>query len=540
MINTGKFDLRHLNRLYEDRGYDEKTGKKKDFTEAKQYLKSYLYPLIDSDFILNQKGELKRMPYDIVSKTILVKLPDELKKWYIKKNYDIYEQVCKIGQPIIKDDEINTIGTFKHTNYKPYEEYPQNIKDGVNKMLDFYKNIWSNNNEEVFKYIIQWFANVVKGGKNETILYLKTALEGVGKSRGSVFMIDHVIGKKLSKESSSMPLTSPYNYSLFGQILTCFEELENSSKYEWEAISKRLKTWATSDKITYTEKYMKSFDSSNINNYIINSNNEAIKASDGRRYVCLDINTSKFEDYKYWDDLHKTCFNDNVGEAFFSYLLEVDLSDYNKGKAPLTQNKKDAKISLLNSVYKFIKFNYVLCEKSINTQTKELYDNYIIYCNQTSNREFKKRKFLSLLREVGITYITKNSKCIVNYDISDLQKIADKFKWIHDDDCEEFIDNCIWKESISINNAESKQDKDIRITWLENENDRLKKDLSQLRKELDKYRNSINFFDNSKTPNNTSNSDNSDDEVIKITTKDEVVKNNNSSFDAFLLDFDSF
>ena len=41
--------------------------------------------------------------------------------------------------------------------------------------------------------------------------------------------------------------------------MVAFEELENTSKYEWESISKRLKTWSTSNKMTIEEKYMRQF-----------------------------------------------------------------------------------------------------------------------------------------------------------------------------------------------------------------------------------------------------------------------------------------
>jgi hypothetical protein len=535
MIHETKFNLRELNRLYEDRGYDEKTGQKKDYLDAKNYLKSRLFPLNNSDYILNEKGSLTRISYETVSRTIFPRLPDELKKWYVKKNYDLYEQVCKLNQPIFTEDEINTVGRFKHRKYKPYDEYPKNIKYGVNMMLDFYREIWCSDNKESYNYVLSWLANVVQGGKNETILYLKSNLKGIGKSRGSTFMIDYVIGNALSKESPSMPLTSAYNLSLFGKVLIVFEELENSSKYEWEAISSRLKTWATSDKITYTEKYMKSFESNNINNYIINTNNEAIKGADGRRYMCLDVSSKRYQDEKYWVNLHKTCFNDEIGEAFYSYLLERDISNFNNRVCPLTQNKKDALINLLNPVYKFIKFNFIMCDKPINTQTKELYEQYITYCQKTEQRESKKRKFISLLREVGITYKTKNSKCIINYSCEQLKEIADKFKWMFDDDSEEFIDNCIWKESTNIINSESKKEKDQRILFLEQENERLKQDMQKLKKALEETRNKINFFTN--TPNNSAN----DAESAESSESEEEPQNIIiSESEQLLIDFDSF
>jgi len=477
---SGSFNLQKINDLFNNRGYDPETGNIKDFKDAKAYLTERLYPLNNGDYLLNEKGKIRSINYEITSRTILNKLPDELKKWYLKKYFKLYEQVCKLNQPIIQGDEINTIGQFLHKDDRAYSSFSDDIHIKVNTMLNFYKELWCNNNDVSFNYVIRWMANMVQGVKNETILYLKSNLKGIGKSRGTTFLIDHVIGGELAMESPSTPLTSKYNSCLYGKLMVAFEELENTSKYEWESISKRLKTWTTSNKITIEEKYMTSFISDNINNYIVLSNNDAIKGADGRRFYCLDLSSKRLGDTKYWDDLHANCFNNDVGHAFYMYLKELDISDFNCRVFEATKTKTDALTDLLNNVYKFLKFNYVLCDKDILLTSKELYNVYIDYCNKTSNKEFKKRKFISLLREVDIEYRTSNGKCIYNISIDKLKQTAKKFKWYYEDDREEFADNCIWDDIEEKNPI----DHDDRISILKEENNKLKELIKTLQEQL--------------------------------------------------------
>ena len=494
---SDSFNLQKVNDLYNNRGYDPETGNIKDFKDAKAYLTERLYPLNNGDYLLNEKNKMRSINYEITSRTILNKLPDELKKWFLKKYFKLYEKVCKLNQPIIKGDEINTIGQFLHKADVPYSSFSDDIHIKVNMMLNFYKELWCNNNDTSFNYIINWMANMVQGVKNETILYLKSNLKGIGKSRGTTFLIDHVIGQELAIESPSTPLTSKYNSSLYGKLMVAFEELENTSKYEWESISKRLKTWSTSNKITIEEKYMTSFVSDNINNYIVLSNNDAIKGADGRRFYCLDLSSKRLGDTKYWESLHADCFNNEVGHAFYIYLKERDISNFNCRVFEATKSKTDALTDLLNNVYKFLKFNYVLCDKDILLTSKELYELYLDYCNKTSNKEFKKRKFISLLREVDIEYRTSNGKCIYNVSIDKLKQTADKFKWKYEDDAEEFSDNCIW------DNIEQKQqpnpiDHEDRISILNDNNKQLKEENEQLKELIKSLQEQLNAQDKPK------------------------------------------
>jgi hypothetical protein len=102
-------------------------------------------------------------------------------------------------------------------------------------------------------------------------------------------------------------------------------------------------------------------DATNINNYAVLSNNDSVRDDDGRRYNILDIAVHRQGDKLFWDNIYKNCFNDIVGEAFFSKLLEIDTTAFSPPyNMPLTQAKKDAVVKRLEHQEEFIKNNYII------------------------------------------------------------------------------------------------------------------------------------------------------------------------------------
>ena len=79
-----------------------------------------------------------------------------------------------------------------------------------------------------------------------------------------------------------------------------FEELENFSLGQWQVASARLKRDATGDTCTYEKKNETQFTAKNISNYIINSNVDAIKNDEGRRYFILDLSNVKKGDHAFF------------------------------------------------------------------------------------------------------------------------------------------------------------------------------------------------------------------------------------------------
>jgi hypothetical protein len=166
------------------------------------------------------------------------------------------------------------------------------------------------------------------------------------------------------------------------------------------------------------------------------SNNDAIKDDDGRRYFILDISPHRVGDNKYWNMIYKNCFNDKVGKALFQYFYEIDVTDFNPQIMPLTQNKIDSQTKRLDSVFKFIKENYILHSKSIKISCNELYSEYK-YSPEAKYKPCAKEDFHKKLLDIGFIKIKKSTSQFYDMNFKDLLNIATKRNWISEYD--EFI-----------------------------------------------------------------------------------------------------
>jgi hypothetical protein len=297
------------------------------------------------------------------------------------------------------------------------------------------------NNQSHFDYLLKWIANMFYGNKNDSILYLR-ARQGYGKSTLFEFISKFVLGE-LSLMSGSGPLLDKNNAILAGKLLIYFEELETFTTAQWMGVSSRLKKMATSTKMVYENKYEKPYEARNMNNYVILSNNDAIKDDDGRRYFILDVSghreivigsKTEIENTKYWDTVY-TGFKDEVGHAFYCYIMEeINIKGFQPQRFPMTNNKINSFAKRLESHENFIKHSYVLQKLGIKCSVQELHDEYTDFCKKEQRSALKKIEFGAKLKELGIEYYKSNGNNKYKVSIEFLQELATTRHWIHDID----------------------------------------------------------------------------------------------------------
>lgn len=395
--------------------------------DAKEYVTKYFVPLsngnhamlIDNVYVIKDDQELKRSYFNRMQK--------ELYNYYFKEFTEVKTITYEINKETFYDDKINLC---PHMKYKYNEAFipKDNVKLNLNFLLDYMKDILCSGNEECYNFLLKWVSNMCKGNKNNSCLYLK-GIQGVGKSSLFVFLSKYVLGNNLCLETGSDPIRTKFNEILGGKLLICIEELENFSKAEWESISSTLKRMVTSENITLQNKCTKAYESNNINNYILCSNNDAVKDDDGRRYFILDIATHKVGDRKFYDKLYNECFCDEVGEAFFHYICSINTDNFNPQNFPITQSKHDSISKRLDSVYKFLKDEYIIKKLNLDCSAQELYTEfkYNIYSNKTTKEDFHKK-----MSEAGFNRIKKNGKLWYNVSHDILLKHATLKLWLHE------------------------------------------------------------------------------------------------------------
>lgn len=368
--------------------------------DAKTYITKYFVPLsngnhamyIDGVYVVKDDGEVKRSYFNRMQK--------ELYNYYFREFTEVKTITYEINKPTFYEDKINLCPAMMYTfnnEYKVTEE----VQSKLNFILNYIKEVLCNNKEDSYLFLLKWISNMCKGNKNNSCLYLK-GVQGTGKSTLYYFLSNFVIGNNLCLETGSDPIRTKFNEILGGKLLVCIEELENFNKAEWESISSTLKRQITSNNITLQNKCTKAYESNNLNNYILCSNNDAIKDDDGRRYFILDISTEKVGNRQYYDQLYN-CFTKEVGEAFFHEICKIDTTNFNPQSFPLTQGKLDSLSKRLDVVYKFLKEEYIMKTLPVNCSANDLYSEFRIHYNGKIGKEDFHRKMC----EVGFTKFKK-------------------------------------------------------------------------------------------------------------------------------------
>lgn len=422
---------------------NRKVIEERDLTEATTYIKKYFFPLKSGGCMVYDKYSMKidkewvdkwqffYYPKETLYDVYLKKFPEELRKWYNNKFHNLYEIINDLKLPLISGNKINMCKNFLHKS-KPYSLYPEQIRDGVQMMLNHIKEVISSNNEALFKYVINWLAKMCQGGKNSTILYLKS-IGGTGKSTFTDFIFFYVLGIGICLKANVEVLTTQYNKALCGVLLALFEELPTFNESQWHYVSGKLKDLATGTQMSYTEKYEKSFQAENLTNIIINTNVDALKAD--RRICWLDISIARLKDYDYFSKLRNICFNKEVGEAFFSYLCEVDVSEFQEERdMPETKAKLNSISSRLESPFQYVKEMFILKQKQIKASSKQFFLDYCDYCNLTHKKAYGRNEFWEKLKEINILKKKSNGQNKVVVSLETLNEMAEKRRWINEHD----------------------------------------------------------------------------------------------------------
>jgi phage/plasmid-associated DNA primase len=408
--------------------------------EAKQYIDKYFIPLTNGDHAFYVNGKYEIMDDAIIKKTYFKRMPSELNKYYFQDKTDLKTLSYDVNKPAIYENYLNQCPRIKQT-YKKYSEFSEDIKKKVDIVLNHILEVYCSGRKDSYNFILKWFSNMIRGNRNNSALYLKGP-QGAGKSSiVDDFIRPYVIGLDLSYQGGSAPLKNNFNSELSGKLMVLFEELENMGKSEWMAVSCKLKRQITSKTIQIERKGKDIRDETNLNNYILLSNNDCIQDDDGRRYFILDISTKYVGNREYFKKLH-SCFNDIIGQAFYSYLMEIDIKDYDPQAYPMTQSKLDSFSKRLDNVFLFIKQEFILKKLPLTkTSLSILHQHYEEYCLSHSTKSKGKIEFNNTLKSVGIVCY-KSDKCHkFNLTYEDLKAISDKYHWVHNFDLDEEEDN---------------------------------------------------------------------------------------------------
>ena len=225
-------------------------------------------------------------------------------------------------------------------------------------ITDHIKEIWCDNDLEMYEYTLDWFAAIVQDYPKltETIM-LFNGDEGTGKSILFKFLVKRIFGELCITITGCEKLTRSFNSHLCGKILVCLEELKGDSDQSYKADINRIKHIVTSDSIDIEKKGIDVYSDVNALNIIAFSNYDnplPPVVGINRRIVQKISSRKRMEDSKYFTDLGNYLEKDPDAPACFLKLLQTRKVDHDRLRfhKPQSDEKYQSKWAVLHDVDK--------------------------------------------------------------------------------------------------------------------------------------------------------------------------------------------
>jgi hypothetical protein len=334
------------------------------FTKITNFTVKYMNTETQKVKLPKKKGQEQKYNEFEVTKEESIKL-DELLVQLKLNTYNTF--VCKPekyinGELVIqsKPHEFNVWQGFKA------KRVPIVDMSIIQPMLDVFREVWASNDDKLYHYIMSWFASLIQKADIPigVALFLYGAV-GSGKNTPLDFFIDYVIGRPITGISNDISkILQKHNTILEGKKLMLINEL-GSTKEEFRSNFDRIKHYITDSTLLIEPKGINTYLIENISNWIFISNHKDamhIEAND-RRYCCIEVSNVHANDRKYFGKVRESCFNQECGDHFFTYLLEYKCLDCADVKnIPQTQLKTD--------IQQLSKSSYVLFSEYFAEQLK--------------------------------------------------------------------------------------------------------------------------------------------------------------------------
>ncbi len=309
----------------------------------------------------------------------------------------------------------------------------------IQPILDHIKIVLCNNNEDHYKYVLNWFSRIIQDPTNrpQTGLVFYSKEHGVGKNIFTNYFANEILGIDLSVSAKNMDSI----FGRFNSLLTkCMFLVMEEASGDVKKFMEDLKNCITEPTITIEKKNIDRGTYRNFVNVLFNTNNENCFDFDDkdRRFVMLSVSNIKKDNKKYFDDLNKCMRNKQNTALFIKYLREEVKCDWTtadfQSNRPITEAyKKQQQLSAKNYM-KFI--SHIMSDDGITyecgdvkkkciwkkyagrltacVKQKELWGAYISMCNNYKYTAFPYDTFFNRLTDdTGITLvISHKTKCL--------------------------------------------------------------------------------------------------------------------------------
>jgi len=254
---------------------------------------------------------------------------------------------------------------------------------GLETMKKFIKEVWADDNEEYYNYIISWLAGLVTNLKSINMrAIVAVSKQGCGKNTLMDFM--ELILRRVNTLSvmGVDRITGKFNKILQGKRLVNINEMA-STKEEFRSNFETMKGYITEPTLFIEPKGVDPYTIKNISNFILftQHRDSIIVEEYDRRYAVFEISDRYMQNDEYFTNLRNTCFNQETADAFYTYLLDfpaVNLSNIPNTliRQEMTQTSKANTLKFIDAIYEDKIFG-----DEVQIQSSIMYSKYREWCS---------------------------------------------------------------------------------------------------------------------------------------------------------------
>ena len=363
-----------------------------------------------------------------------------IKKWLKDEKIRTYQEIDFRPKQIIPD--------YIYNIFKSYE-----AENKINNNIDITKTkLWTHLynicgcEQPVMDFVLKCLANIIQQPYRLTkVCLLFKSKEGSGKDSFFNWFGQKIIGSKYYLNDSNIDLIfGKFNNSLENKVLVVINETEHNDTMKTMGKIKDAITKPT-NKIEY--KGVNVFEQQNNAFYImLSNNNNPIPVSVSDRRICaIECNNEICNNGLYFDELHKELNSGSIDKAFYDYLNNLDISNYDfTNNRPQTKYYKELKLRNKPIIVQF------LCEildnypnqNEIKFTANELYEEFKIFLgNNGYPLSYSNTKFgLDIKEYQGLEKVINTGRRFYKVNKTTLKQHLIKLGYYEDEPEVNFID----------------------------------------------------------------------------------------------------
>jgi len=227
--------------------------------------------------------------------------------------------------------------TAPHDQYNIFKGFPVEAVEGDVTIVNNLLKMITGNDDKVYKYVEKWVASILQKPYEKTgVVLVNQGNQGVGKDTffnfvGSMFGVEYFMNTGNAENDVWGRFTDH-------QQRVLFMKFEEASFVSNKTHADKLKNLITAEKRSFEGKGLKPITLNNYTNLVMTTNQEVpvLLEDTDRRFCCFKASDEKRGDFEYWNAVHTALNNPATRNAYYHYLMNVDLTGFNPRDFPKT------------------------------------------------------------------------------------------------------------------------------------------------------------------------------------------------------------